>query len=116
MTKRSLRSKLRTHGQSVDEVLNTITDLIGLASKGWEVAHGPARSGEMVAQTLAQLVARFCITTQIPSEVVKEMDQMILNAMLLYCDDIERQSGSPKDLLRKELMEAGAAYPKLEMH
>jgi hypothetical protein len=116
VTKRSLSSKIKKHGQTSDEVLNTLTDLIGLAAKGWDIAHGPEESGRMVATLIAQFAARYAITSLMPTAVIKDIHQMALNAMLLYCDDIERQMGTSKDMLRQELMHVGAQYPKLEVH
>ena len=100
----------------MDEVLNAITDLIGLASKSWEIAHGGEKAGHMVASLICQLSARYAITSMQPTRVITDMHQMTLNAMLLYCDGIEKQTGTNKDLLRHELTVLGAQYPKLELH
>ena len=116
MTKRSLSSKIKKHGQTSDEVLNTVTDLIGLAAKGWEIAHGAEESGRMVATLLAQLTARYAITSLLPEVVVKDIHQMALNAMLLYTDDVERKVGTNKDYLRQQLVSIGAQYPQLKVN
>lgn len=76
MSKRSLAAKARKYGQTQDEVLNTITDLVGLASQGWNLAYGPEKSGQMVCELLAMLAARYAITSLQPLPVAKDLYQM----------------------------------------